>query len=69
MSKTFILNIDNLKSNDDIKRIKQHFSTVVGIEKVDIDTELNIVSIRYNENVGSPNAILESFETLGYPVR
>jgi len=68
MSKTFILNIDNLKTNDDIKRIQQHFSTTVGIEKLDIDADLNIVSIRYNENVGSPNSILESFDALGYPV-
>ena len=68
MSKTFILNIDNLKTNDDIKRIQQHFDTIVGIENLDIDTNLSIVSIRYNENVGSPNSILESFETLGYPV-
>jgi len=69
MSKTFVLNINNLHSTDDALKIRTYFLDHPGIEKVDIEMELNIVSLRYNESVGSPYKLLEAFTTLGYPVR
>ena len=70
MSKNFILNVNNLKTENDSKKIKDYFlNSVSGIEKVDIDMDLKIVSVFYNESVGSPNVILESLERIGYPAR
>ena len=69
LSKTFILNIRNLDTVEDAVKIENHFMNLPGVEKVDIEMALNIVSLRYNESVGSPHQLLEAFEQLGYPVR
>ena len=69
MTKTFVLNIENLNSDEDAIKIKDHFMSRPGVEKVEIEMDLNIVSLSYNESVGSPNKLLEAFGKLGYPVR
>lgn len=69
LSKTFVLNIRNLDTIEDAAKIEHYFMNRPGIEKVDIEMALNIVSLRYNETVGSPHQLLEAFERLGYPVR
>lgn len=69
MTKTFVLNIENLNSADDAAKIEDHFMSRPGVEKVDVEINLNIVSLSYNEAVGSPNKLLEAFGKLGYPVR
>ena len=69
MSKTFFLNILNLNTEADAERIKNHFSNMTGVEKVEIEMSINLVSVRYTEDIGSPNKILIALGELGYPVR
>lgn len=69
LSKTFMLNIRNLDTAEDAAKIEEYFMNRSGIEKVDIEMDLNIVSLRYNENFGSPQQLLDALEYLGYPVR
>jgi len=69
LTKTFVLNIKNLNTAEDATKIKDHFMSRPGVEKVDIEMSLSIVSLRYNESVGSPHKLLEAFDRLGYPVR
>lgn len=69
MTKTFVLNIENLNSAEDAAKIKNHFLSRPGVEKIDIEMTLKIVSLHYNEAVGSPHQLLEAFNHLGYPVR
>ena len=69
MSKTFVLNVRNLKTVDDEKKIKDFFAGKPGIEKISVDLSLSIVSFLYNEAIGSPNSILQAMNTLGYEVR
>ena len=69
MTKTFVLNIENLNSAEDVAKIEDHFMSRPGVEKVEIEMDLKIVSLSYNESVGSPNKLLEAFNHLGYPVR
>lgn len=69
MTKTFILNIENLHSAEDVTKIRDHFMNRPGIEKVDIEMGLKLVSLRYNDQVGSPSKLLEALDYLGYSVR
>lgn len=69
MTKTFVLNIENLNSVEDATKIRNHFMGLPGVEKVDVEMNLKIVSISYNEAVGSPHKLLEAFAKIGYPVR
>jgi len=69
VTKTFVLNIENLNSAEDVAKIEDHFMSRPGVEKVEIEMDLKIVSLSYNESVGSPNKLLEAFNHLGYPVR
>jgi len=69
MTKTFVLNIANLKSEADALKIEEYFMGLPGLEKVDIEMNLSLVSLCYNEAAGSPLTLLESLERLGYPVR
>jgi hypothetical protein len=64
-----VLNIENLNSAEDAAKIENHFMSRPGVEMVEIEMNLKIVSLRYNEGVGSPNKLLEAFGQLGYPVR
>ena len=68
--KTYVLNIRNLNTAEDAAKINDYFMDQPGVEKVDIEMDLSIVSIHYNESViGSLNKILEAFDRLGYLVR
>ena len=69
LSKSYVLNIENLKTAEDAAKIEAYLLDQPGVEKVDIEMSLSIVSIYYNESVGSVNKLLESFSRLGYPVR
>jgi len=69
LAKTFVLNLENLETPADVKRIESHFLDRPGVEKVDIELGLKIVSLHYNEDVGSPHKLLEAFTNLGYPVK
>ena len=69
MTKTFVLNIENLNTIEDATKIEHYFMNRPGVEKVEIEIDLNIVSLRYNDTVGSPHQLLEAFDRLGYPVR
>ena len=70
MAKTFMLNVENLSSNEDVKKIKDYFEkNLEGVEKLDINLSLKLVSVRYNEGIGSPKYILDAFNRLGYTVR
>jgi copper chaperone CopZ len=69
LTKTFVINIDNLKTAEDATKIEDYFMSLPGVEKVKIEMSLNIVSLSYNEGIGSPNKLLLAFEKLGYPVR
>ncbi len=70
MAKTFMLNVENLSSNEDIEKIKSYFETnLEGVEKLDINLSLKLVSVHYNEGIGSPKYILDAFNHLGYTVR
>ena len=69
MAKTFVLNIRNLDTAEDAAKIEEHFMNLLGVEKVEIEMSLNIVSFCYNESFGSPQLLLDALENLGYPVR
>ena len=70
MAKTFMLNVENLSTNEDIEKIKSYFETnLEGVEKLDINLSLKLVSVHYNEGIGSPKYILDAFNHLGYTVR
>ncbi len=70
MAKTFMLNVDNLSSNEDEKKIRDYFETNLdGVEKLDINLSLKLISVHYNEGIGSPKYILDAFNHLGYTVR
>lgn len=70
MAKTFILSIENLKQDSDIKVIKDYFDlNLKGIEDVQLSLSMGIATVRYNEGVGSPKLILDAFNKIGYPVR
>lgn len=70
MAKTFMLNVENLSSNEDIEKIKSYFETnLEGVEKLDINLSLKLVFVHYNEGIGSPKYILDAFNHLGYTVR
>lgn len=69
MSKTFVLNIRNLETAEDAAKIEDFFMKKTGVEEVEVEMDLNIVSLRYNDTFGSPYKFLEAFEQLGYPVR
>ena len=69
-TKTYVLNIDNLNTKEDAAKIEEYLMEQSGIEKVEIEMSLSIVSIYYDESsIGSLNKILEGFHELGYPVR
>ena len=69
MAKTFMLNVDNLSSNEDEKKIRDYFETNLdGVEKLDINLSLKLISVHYNEGIGSPKYILDAFNHLGYTV-
>ena len=69
-TKTYVLNIDNLNTNEDAAKIEEYLLEQSGVEKVEIEMSLSIVSIYYDESsIGSLNQILEGFHKLGYPVR
>ena len=68
--KTYVLNIENLNTDEDSAKIEEFLMSQSGVERVDIEMSLSIVSIHYNQaSVGSLNQILEGFTKLGYPVR
>jgi len=70
MSKTFILNIKNLKVEADAAKIRDYFRhNLEGIEELDINMKLSLVSVKYTESIGSPKYILDALDHLGYPVR
>ena len=70
MAKTFMLNVDNLSSTEDEKKIRDYFETNLdGVEKLDINLSLKLISVHYNEGIGSPKYILDAFNHLGYTVR
>ena len=82
MAKTFMLNVDNLSSNEDEKKIRDYFETNLdGVEKLEslssscisfifsIKSSLKLISVHYNEGIGSPKYILDAFNHLGYTVR
>ena len=70
MAKTFMLNVDNLSSNEDEKKIRDYFETNLdGVEKLDINLSLKLISVHYNEGIVSPKYILDAFNHLGYTVR
>ena len=70
MVKTFMINVENLKSDEDVKKIQNYFETNLdGVEKLDINLSLKLASVRYNDSIGSPKYILDAFNRLGYTVR
>ncbi len=70
MVKTFMINVENLATNEDTKRIEDYFKTnLEGVENLDINLSLKLVSVRYNDSIGSPKYILDAFDRLGYKVR
>ena len=70
MAKTFMLNVDNLSSKENEKKIRDYFETNLdGVEKLDINLSLKLISVHYNEGIGSPKYILDAFNHLGYTVR
>ena len=70
MGKSFMLNIENLNSEADVVKINEYFTTnLKGVEKIDTNLSLRLVTIHYNETIGSPKYILDAFSHLGYSVR
>ena len=70
MVKTFMINVENLKTDEDVKKIESYFETNLdGVEKLDINLSLKLVSVRYNDSIDSPKYILDAFNRLGYTVR
>lgn len=69
-TKTYVLNLGNLNTDEDATKIKEYLMSQPGVEKIDVEMSLSIVSIHYNESSAlSLNKILEGIERLGYPVR
>ena len=69
-TKTYVLNIGNLNTDEDAAKIEEYLLSQTGVEKVNIEMSLSIVSICYDESaIGSLNKIHECFDKLGYPVR
>jgi len=64
-----MLNIANLNTTNDEMKIRNHFMDIRGVEKVDIVLELKIVTLHYNEEIGSPHKLLTAFSDIGYEVR
>ncbi len=55
MAKTFMLNVENLSSHEDVKKINDYIDTnLEGVEKLDINRSLKLVSVRYHEGIGAP---------------
>ena len=69
LTKSFVLNVENLHTDADAAKIREYFMNITGVEKVDIEMNLKLVSLSYSEEVGSPHKLLTAFDTLGYPVR
>jgi hypothetical protein len=70
MAKTFIINIEGLNDDSDSKKIENYFAeNLKGIEDLKFDFSYQLVTVRYNEGIGTPKNILDAFERLGYPVR
>ena len=69
MTKSYTLNIANLTTNDDATKIREHFSNIHGVQKIDIVMDLKLVTLYYGEEVGSPHKLLTAFGDLGYEVR
>ena len=70
MVKTFMINVENLVTNEDAKKIEDYFKTnLEGVENLDINLSLKLVSVRYIDSIGSPKYILDAFNRLGYKVR
>ena len=69
MVKTYVLNLENLNTAEDAAKIEAFLMEQTGIEKIDIELSLRIVSIYYNESFGPLNQLLEAFSNLGYPAR
>jgi len=70
MAKTFVLNIANLNNDADIKKIQDYFEhNLKGIEDLKFELSFKLVTIRYNESVGSPKNILDALDYLEYTVR
>ena len=67
--KTYVLNLENLNTAEDAAKIESYWMDQPGVEKIDIEMSLSMVSIYYNESIGSLNKVLESFKKLGYPAR
>jgi len=69
-TKTYVLNIGNLNTDEDATKVEEYLLSQAGIEKVDIEMSLSIVSLHYNESSAvSLGKILEDIDKLGYPVR
>lgn len=69
MNKSFVLNIKNLHTDADAAKIRDHFLNIHGVERVEIEMDLKLVSLFYSDEVGSPHKLLTAFETIGYHVR
>lgn len=69
MNKSYTLNIANLTTDDDATKIREHFSNIHGVERVDVVLDLKLVTLYYGEEVGSPYKLLTAFADLGYEVR
>lgn len=70
MSKTFILNIQNLSSDADAAKITEYLqANLEGIEALDINMSMSLVTVKYNETIGSPKYILDALDRIGYTVR
>ena len=69
MTKTFVLNLENLETMEDAQKIEHYFLERPGVEKVEIELNLKLVSLYYNEGAGSPHKLLKAFDSLGYPVK
>ncbi|MFQ7057380.1 MAG: copper chaperone [Turicibacter sanguinis] len=56
MVKTFMINVENLKTDEDVKKIESYFETNLdGVEKLDINLSLKLVSVRYNDSTVRQN--------------
>ena len=69
LTKSFVLNVANLNTDADATKIRDHFLNMTGVEKVNIEMTLKLVSLYYNEEVGSPHKLLTALDDLGYPAR
>ncbi|MGL4337420.1 MAG: heavy-metal-associated domain-containing protein [Turicibacter sp.] len=70
MAKTFMLSIENLSTEEDVKKIENYFNDhIEGVEKIEVSVSMKLVTVRYNESIGSPKYILDALNRLGYSVR